>query len=121
MNFNDFVGALKSVEEQVKASSSSIFTAIDRMSYGMMVNCLKAEDPMAVKNAIDQLVSEGRPVAIPPLYLVSVAHPNEWVRQQANAGLTKILPADDLNKITQGRDTKEAVAALIQKYGHFRA
>src|SRR5262249_42340200 len=100
---------------------SSVFSALDRMTFGMMINCLKSEDPMAVKTAIDQLVSEKRPVAIPPIYLVSVAHPNEWVRGQAAAGLAKIIPPAELKKITDGKDTKEAIKALIEKYGHFRA
>ncbi len=121
MNFNDFVVALKSVEEQVKSKAGSIFNAIDRMTFGMMIDCLKSEDPMAVKTAIDQLVQEKRPVAVPPLYLVSVAHPNEWVRQQATAGLGQLVPPKELAKLTEGKDTKAAVAALIQKYGHFRA
>lgn len=121
MNFNDFVASLKTVEDEVKSRAGSVFSTLDRWSYGMMVNCLKSEDPMAVKNAIDQMVKEKKSVAIPPLYLVSVAHPSDWVRQQAVAALPKLIPAADLKKLTEGKETKQAVSALIEKYGHFRA
>lgn len=121
MSLNEFVGMLKALEDQIKAGTGSIFSAFDRMTYGMMVNCLKSEDPMAVKTAIDQLAAEQKPVAIPPLYLVSVAHPNDWVRQQAKAGLSKLIGDKELAKLTEGKDTKAAVSALIEKYGHFRS
>lgn len=121
MSFDEFLASLRSMEEQMKARAGSVLSAIDRLTYGMTVDCLKSSDPMAVKTAVDQLAAEKRPAAIPPLYLVSVAHPNEWVRQQAAAGLAKIESPAKLKEITAGKDTKEAVKALIEEYGHFRA
>lgn len=121
VSVNDFLASLKMLEEQAKAGGKSVLSAFDRLTYGMLVDCLKSQDPNAVKEAIDGLARERRLVGVPPLYLVSVAHPNEWVREQAKAGLAKLVSPAELEKITQGKDTKVAVTALIEQYGHYRA
>ncbi len=121
MNFPDFTTAIKFLEEEIKTGAGFLSSKIDKMTYAALINCLKSTDAIAVKTAIDQLASEKRPLAIPPLYLVSVAHPNEWVRRQAKVGLSKLILPTDLTKVTEDKDTKEAVMALIDKYGHFRA
>lgn len=115
--FSDY---LKAMEDCVKDAAGSITSVIDRLSFKMLVDGLKSEDAEAVRNVIDQLVAEGKPAGIPPLYLVSCAHPNSWVRGVAEKGLYRLAPESEIKKVTEGKQVKEAVGALIEKYGHYR-
>lgn len=112
---------LKIVDEYVRSAAGALISGIDRMTFQMLVNCLKSEDPEAVKEAIDQLAREGRPAAIPPLYVVSVAHPHPWVRQQAKGGLKSLVEEAELEELTRGKDVQDAVRALIARFGHYKA
>jgi hypothetical protein len=120
VSWNEFLNGLKGLEEELRSASKSFLADLDRTSYKLLINGLKSSDPDAVKLTIDQLVAEKKPVAIPPIYFVSVAHPVPWVRQQATAALPKMVPPDELKKLTEGKDIKTAVGALIEKYGHYR-
>jgi Zn-dependent M16 (insulinase) family peptidase len=115
--FSDYLRAL---EDCVKDAAGAITSAIDRLSFQMLVDGLKSEDAEAVRNVIDQLVTEGKPAGIPPLYLVSCAHPQDWVRAQAEKGLYKLAPESEIKSLTEGKKVKEAVGILIQTYGHYR-
>lgn len=108
------------VDEYVKTAASKILSGLDRMTFKMLVETLRSEDPEAVKTAIDQLAKEKRPVAIPPIYVVSVAHPHPWVRQQAKNGLKSLIPDEELKQLTDGKEVQDAVRALIGKYGHYK-
>jgi len=118
---SEFTDGLKLLEAYFKDVADSVLSKFDRITYGMLVNCLKSNDPDAIKDALDQLAREKRPLAIAPIYLVSKSHPIAWVRQQAENVLPQLVNPQELTKVTDGLDTKSAVAALVQKYGHFRA
>jgi len=120
VSLSDFLGCLRLVEGELKAAADSALSAFDRITYSMLVDCLKSEDPAAVKEAIDQLVKEERAIAIPPLYLVAHAHPVPWVRQQASAGLQKLGDSVQIEKLTAGKDTLQAVKLLVEEYGHYK-
>jgi len=111
---------LRNLEDCIKGAAASIASYLDLVSFKMVVNTLKSEDPHAVKNAIDQLVKEKRPVAIPPLYLVSTSHPTGWVRAQAKKGLAELIEEPELTRLTEGKDVKAALGALIEKFGNYR-
>ncbi|GEM_PF-458705 len=120
MGWNDFLGALKLIDCELKGGAASLLSAVDRLTYSMLVDCLKSQDPDAVKNAIDQLAAEKRPLAIPPLYLVSVAHPLPWVRGQASKALRQLIEPEKLAGLIEGKETGEAVLALIQEFGNYK-
>lgn len=121
MTTDQFQAAFKVVEEYVRTKAGALAARIDRLTFEMLVNCLKSEDPQAVKEAIDQLAKEKRPLAIAPLYVVAEAHPNAWVRQQARNGLRALISDAELAVLTNGTTIQEAVQALIGKYGHYRS
>ena len=118
---DDFQSSLKLIDEHLRTAAASIMSAFDRMTYRMLIDTLKSEDPAAVKDAIDQLVKEKRMVAVAPLYLVSVAHPVPWVKEQAKKGLAKLVPAEKLNRLTDSQDIKGSVQKLIEEYGHYKS
>lgn len=120
MNFHEFVNELKVFEDYLKNKANSFGSTFDRLTYGMLIEGLKNTDPEAVKITIDQLAKEKRLVCIAPLYLVAKAHPAPWVKQQAQAALHLLISDTELASITEGKDIKTAIAALIEKYGHYR-
>ncbi len=120
MTADQFRACLQVVDEYVKTAANRLLSGLDRITFRMLVETLRSEDPEAVKTAIDQLAKEKRPMAIPPIYVVSVAHPHPWVRQQAKTGLKTLVPDHELKEITNGKDVQEAVRALIGKYGHYK-
>lgn len=117
---SEFLDGLKFLEAQIKSAADSFKSQFDRLTYGMLIDCLKSSDPQAVKDAIDQLVAEKRTACIAPIYLVSRAHPVDWVRTQAAAALPKLVSPAELEEVTKDKDIKAAVAALVDKYGHYR-
>lgn len=116
----EFLNHLKSLEEFFSKTTGGIFAKIDQVSFKMVIDCLKSNDSQAVTIAIDQLVKEKRPVSIPPLYVVAKAHPNPMVRAKAEQALKKLDPQNDVEKLTGGKDMKEAVYALVERYGNFK-
>lgn len=98
---------------------------IDHFTFKMLIDNLKSPDNESVADTINQLVKEKRPQAIPPVYFVSRMHASPWVRSKAIEGLQKLDPNGDIDKLTMkdGHDieVKDAVAALIEEYGHYRS
>lgn len=117
---SDFLNHLKSVEDFFSKATGGIFAKIDQVSFKMVIDCLKSNDSQAVSIAIDQLVKEKRPVSIPPLYVVAKAHPNPIVRAKAEQALKKLDPANEVEKLAGGKGMKEAVFALVERYGNFK-
>jgi hypothetical protein len=111
---------MQEVEGFIKQATGSVMSQFDKMTYGMLINTLKSGDAAAVKTALDQIAKEKKPAGIPPVYLVSVAHANPWVREQATNALHNMAPEAEIAKLTEGKDAKEATRALIEHYGHFR-
>lgn len=121
MTADQLKACLKIVDEYVRSAAGALISGIDRVTFQMLVNCLKSDDPEAVRQAIDQLAREGRPAAIAPLYVVSVAHPHPWVRQKAKGGLKSLVKESELEELIRGKDVEDAVRALIARFGHYRA
>lgn len=117
---NDFATLLQEVLEAVVKTIGSGFSDWDRKSYISVVNLLKKRDEIAVKEAVDQLVKEGKQFAIPPLYLTSQKHPSLAVREYCWKSLAKLDSYDNIQKHIQGKDLKASVHALIEVYGNYQ-
>ncbi len=92
----------------------------DRKSYESVVNCLLLNDSIAVKEAIDHLVDEGKLLAIPPIYLTSQRHPTLSVRNYSWQSLAKLESHQKISQIVQGKNLEESIHALIEEYGHYK-
>lgn len=121
MGTDDFLACLKTIDEHFRAAAGSFWHGLDRMTFRMLVDTLKSQDAMAVREACVQLGKEKRPQAIPPLYLLSVAHPSDFVRGEAKKALDQIIPDGEIKQITDGKDIKGSVQCLIDKFGHYRS
>lgn len=117
---NEFSKLLQEVLEAVVDTIGSRFSDWDRKSYISVVNLLKKRDELAVKDAVDQLVKEGKQFAIPPLYLTSQKHPSLAVREYCWKSLAKLDTHENINSVIQGKELKSAVYALIEKYGNYQ-
>ncbi|HEY9786411.1 MAG TPA: hypothetical protein V6D17_13470, partial [Candidatus Obscuribacterales bacterium] len=117
---SDFLTQLQAVEEAIKHAALGVKAKFDTWTFKMLIGCLKSEDPPAVLVAIDQLVKEKRPISIPPLYVVYKAHPNQAVRNRALVALTQLDPDKDFEKLTEGKEMKEAVKILVERFGNFK-
>lgn len=93
---------------------------LDQITFRMLVNCLKSPDYQVVVDTLDQLEREKRPISIPPVYFLSVAHPDKRIRDRAAKALSQMDDAEEIEKLTRGKEAKEAVSLLIQKYGNYR-
>ena len=118
---SDFASEFNKVSDMVSGAAKGILNNIDHMLFKALIACLKSNDYEAVKVAVDQLVKENRPVSIPPLYFVSKAHPSERAREKARSGLTAFDQDKKIAELTEGKEIKEAVMALMQEYGNYRA
>tara|TARA_Y100001978_G_C23675553_1_gene426201 strand:- start:1400 stop:1759 length:360 start_codon:yes stop_codon:yes gene_type:complete len=105
----------------VDGAARSIMGKIDQFTFKMLVDGLKSNDYEAVKSNIEQLERENRPLSIPPLYFVSQEHPIKAIRERATKALSKMEKPGELEKITRGKSTEDAVKALIEAYGHYRS
>lgn len=101
-------------------TGKSIAANIDRITFCLLVDCLKSSDPQAVIEVIDQLEKEKRPLAIAPLYLVCKAHPNAYVCQRARMALKAFVSEQELSSLVEDQNLNDAIKALIEKYGHYR-
>ncbi|HEY9678820.1 MAG TPA: hypothetical protein V6C76_12490 [Drouetiella sp.] len=117
---SDLSNNLEAVEGMLRGAAKGIFAKLDEMTFRMTLNGLKAEDYEAISITIDQLVKEHRAISIPPLYVVSQAHPNVKVRNKAYDALVKIDPSREFEHITEGKPLEEATRALVEKYGNFK-
>ena len=120
MSAGEFTTYLKLLDEQVRSAARSLRSSFDRITFKMLVDTLKSDDPLAVKAAIEQLVKEERPEAVAPLFVVARAHPSPWLRQEAEAGLAQLVPADKLKELTDGKDIGGCVKALVAEFGSYR-
>ncbi len=117
----DFRSQFQAFEEFLKTATSGIRQKFDRATYRMLVDCLKSEDPEAVRVAIEQLVKEKNPMGVPPLYVVAKAHPSTFIREKAGHALKELDPQGQALKIADGREYKEAVVALVKHFGNYKA
>ena len=118
---SDYTDKFQDLTGFVDKAARSIMGKLDQFTFKMMVNGLKSNDYTAVKETIEQLEREKRPLSIPPLYFVSREHPVKAVRERATQALSVIGDGKEIEQIAEGKTTEEAVKALIQKYGHYRA
>lgn len=116
----DFLTAFQSMDELLRGATKSISSKIDQISFKLLVNCLKSSDRQAVIEALNQLEKERRPIAIPPIYFLSQAHPDPRIRARSTAILKTLDPKDEIAKITNAEDPQTAVKKLIEHYGNFR-
>ena len=95
---SDLNSGLQMVEDLFKGATKGFFAKLDAMTFQMTINGLKNEDYEAVAIIIDQLVKEKKPVAIPPLYVVSQAHPNPRVRVKATEAIRALDTKNEVPK-----------------------
>lgn len=117
---SDYGSQFNTMAEAVSSAAKGLYNKIDHMLFKALVGCLKSEDYQAVSVAIDQLVKEKKPVSIPPLYFVSVAHPNAQARLKAAQALKSFHQDDKIANLTSGKEVKEAVGALIGEFGNYK-
>jgi hypothetical protein len=120
MGVSEFLSQLQIVEDAVKNATKGLFAKFDSFTFKMLIGWLKSNDPEAVMVSIDQLANEKRQISIPPLYVVSRAHPIDRVRARALAALEKMDEDNEIEKLTAGKEVKDAVAALVERFGNFK-
>lgn len=116
----DFATSFQAFEEMIRSASDNVMGKFDRFTFKLLVNNLKSTDFQVVKETLEQLAKEKRPIAIPPVYYVFAEHPDTRLRKIAESSLKEMDPSGDWQSLTKGKSTKDAVIALIQKYGNFR-
>ena len=104
----------------VENAAKSIMGKLDQFTFKMMVDNLKSSDYESVKGTIEQLEREARPLSIPPLYFVSKEHPVKQVRERAAKAVGVIGDKKEIDKLTKGKSTEDAVKILIEEFGHYR-
>lgn len=116
----DFISTFQSFEENFRSAIGGAMGKIDQITFKMLINNLKSTDYQSVVDTLDQLGKEKRPVSIPPIYFLSVAHPDNRIRTKAATVLNLIDPKGEVPKLVADKGSEEAVRALIQKYGNFK-
>ncbi len=116
----DFANLLKNLLSEIISIVGSSTADWDKKSYESVVKCLMMEDDIAVREAVDQLVKEGKSIAIPPLYLTSQRHPNQLVRKHAWKEISQLESHTKINELIKGKDIETALETLIKEYGHFK-
>lgn len=117
----DLNSYLQYVEGLVGNATKGFLAKLDHMTYKMTVDGLKGTDYDSVAIIIDQLVKEKRSVCIPPLYVVSKAHPVIPIRTKAEKALRELDPAGEVQKLTDGKEMQPAVKALVEHFGNYKA
>ncbi|MBI1270656.1 hypothetical protein GC174_09505 [bacterium] len=118
---SEFIDKFQDLVGFVDTTAKSIMGKLDHFTFKMLVDGLKSTDYEAVKSNIEQLEREKRPLSIPPLYFVSQEHPRESIRLRAEKALATIGDKKEIEKVTRGKSTEEAVKALIERYGHYKS
>src|SRR5580704_9187404 len=113
VSVDSFLSGMKEIEAYFKGVAGSVMSGLDKATYRLAIDGLKGSDPEAVKVILDQLAKENKKTSIAPVYLVSKSHPVPWVRQQATKALSGMISAEQLHKLTDGKDVKAAVQALL--------
>ncbi|MBZ0187751.1 MAG: hypothetical protein K8F91_16010, partial [Candidatus Obscuribacterales bacterium] len=111
---SDFHEKFQSMTEFVGGAAKSIMGRLDQFTFKILVDGLKADDYEAVVGTIEQLEKEKKPLSIPPLYFVSKAHPNNLLRQRAEKALANVGNIKEIEKLTDGKSTEDAVKVLIE-------
>ncbi len=117
---SELTSGLNLVEDFFKGVSKGFFAKLDDMTFKMTIDGLKNNDYEAVSIIIDQLVKENKPVSIPPLYVVSQAHPNPNVRVKAEKAIATLDHDKVVPKLTTGKSMQDGAKALIEHYGNFK-
>lgn len=117
----DFATKFQAIEEMVRSAGESVLGKFDRFTFKLLVNNLKSPDFQVVKDTLEQLGKEKRPVAIPPVFYVYAEHPDNRLRVLAEKSLQELDPTGEWQTLTKGKSTKEGVTELINKFGHYRA
>ena len=94
---------------------------IDQMTFAMLINNLKDTDYHVVAGTLEQLEKEKRPISIPPVFFLAVSHPDARIRARAAKALELIDETGESSKLTSGKRPEDAVRALIEHFGNFRA
>ncbi len=116
----EFAGLLRDLLAAIVDGVGSSVSGWDQKSYESVVNCLLLKDEIAVKEAVDHLILEGKALAIPPIYLASQRHSSLTVRRYCQQSLSRLDSSDRIHKTIQGKDIHGALDALIEEYGHFK-
>ncbi len=109
------------VEEAVRGASKGLFAKLDEMTFKATINGLKCDDYAAICITIDQLVKDKKPVSIPPLYVVSQAHPNLRARAKATEAISLLDSKNEVPKLTEGKSLKDSTEALIKRFGNYKS
>jgi hypothetical protein len=117
---SDWLSQFKTFNESIGGAAKNVYNMIDMWSFKALVDNLKSTDYDVVSEAVDQLVREKRPLSIPPLYFVSQAHPNTFVRKKALQALQELGVDQEVEKITQGKTVEEGTKILINTYGNYK-
>ncbi len=104
----------------MRAAAGNVMSKFDQITFRMLINCLKSPDHQVVVDTLAQLEKEKRPISIPPIYLLSAAHPDKRIRQRAAQALAAIDQNGEVEKLTLGKEPDQAAKTLIQQYGNFR-
>lgn len=116
---NTFEELINQILANVDSILNSLSLDFDKSSYIQLVECLKYQDSIAVKDAAEGLVQEGNPLAIPPLYLASQKHPSRLARQHCEAALQKLDTKKEVQDLVSNKEIEEAVKVLVDKYGRY--
>ncbi len=114
-----FEQQLKQLLTDVEAFLGNLSGNWDKQSYIQMVECLRYSDSIAVKEAMDGLVNEGNPLAIPPIYLASQKHPSRLVREYGSQAIKRLDKNNEVPGLVANKEVEVAVEALIDKFGHY--
>ncbi|MBX9689192.1 MAG: hypothetical protein K2X27_20960 [Candidatus Obscuribacterales bacterium] len=116
----DFISTFQSVEETLRSAAGSIMSKFDQMTFRMLVSNLKSTDRQTVLDTLKQLEEEKRSISIPPIFCLSVAHPDKVIRLAAKNALSKLDTDGEVEKLTSGKEPEAAVKLLIEKFGNFK-
>jgi len=117
---SELAAGLKMVEDMFHGATKGLFAKLDQVTFKMTLDGLKSEDYDAISITIDQLVKEHRAISIPPLYVVSQAHPNVRVRTKAYEALKQMDPDLEFERLTDGKPVQEAAHLLIERFGNYK-
>ena len=117
---SDFGSQFKGFTDSLGGAAKGMYNKIDQWSFKMLVDTLKSNDFDVVSEAVDQLVKEKRMLGIPPLFFVSQAHPNTYVRQKAAQALKQFGAEAEIEAIVKGKTVNDATTALIEKFGNYK-
>jgi hypothetical protein len=117
---SDYQSGFQSITELIQGTAQSLKSKFDSFTFKLLVNGLKHEDYTAVVTTIEQLAKEKNPMGIPPLYFVYKAHPIEKAREKAWKAIEIIGDKAEVERLVAGKETEDAVKALIMHYGNFK-